>query len=121
MTLHRRIRVLAVAAIAAAIAVPTAAARHYVQIDGKLVAPEQISSSDSSKLVQIGGELVKPEQLSSWQANASQEKSSVATSSTTSDGGFDWNDAGVGMGVTFGAILFIGAAAYVRRMRLTSA
>ena len=59
------------------------------------------------------------EQVSSWQA--SQAKSSVATSSTTSGAGFDWSDAGVGMGIAFGALLFIGSAAYVRRVRLTQA
>ena len=119
-----RLRVLAVAAIAAAVAVPVASAARYVQIGGALVAPEQVSSwqaqagpSDSSRRVQIGGELVKPEQVSSWQA--SQAKSSVATSSTTSGAGFDWSDAGVGMGIAFGALLFIGSAAYVRRVRLT--
>jgi hypothetical protein len=96
-----------------------------VQVGGALVSPENLSSwqaharqSDSRRVVQIGGELVKPENLSSWQA--SQGRSSVSTALPSSDSGFGWHDAGVGFGLALGAMLFVGAAAYVRRTRVTT-
>jgi hypothetical protein len=126
MTVQLRLRVVAAAAIAAAVAVPAAGAARSVQIGGEMVAPEQVSSwqshagdVSSPRLVQIGGALVAPEQLSSWQA--SQAKSSVSAKSVSGGSGFDWGDAGVGIGAALGAALFVGASAYVRRMRLTSA
>ena len=95
-----------------------------VQIGGALVSPEDLSSwqarseqSRGPRVVQIGGQLVSPEKLSSWQAGQSQSRSLAATSSPSSDSGFGWHDAGVGFGLALGAMLFVGAAMYVRRTR----
>jgi hypothetical protein len=97
--------------------------QRLVQIGGALVSPEKLSSwqagqSSSPRVVQIGGALVKPENVSSWQA--SQGTSSSSATLPSSDSGFGWHDAGVGFGLTLGAMLFVGAAAYVRRTRLTT-
>jgi hypothetical protein len=157
MTLHRRLRIVATAAVAAAVAVPVAAAARpggTVQIGGELVAPAQLSSwqahsertysprlvqiggalvspenvsswqarserTYSPRLVQIGGALVSPEQVSSWQAHASQADALKASASDGS--GFNWGAAGIGMFAALGVALFVGASAYIRRMRLTSA
>jgi hypothetical protein len=97
-----------------------------VQIGGALVSPENLSSwqaqagqSHSQRLVQIGGALVKPENLSSWQASQGTT-SSVSTALPSSDSGFGWHDASVGFGLALGAMLFVGAASYVRRTRVTT-
>jgi hypothetical protein len=90
------------------------------------VSPENLSSwqatseqSRAPRVVQIGGQLVSPENLSSWQASQGTS-SSVSTAPPSSDSGFGWHDAGVGFGVALGAMLFVGAAAYVRRTRVTT-
>jgi hypothetical protein len=129
MTLHRKLRVLAATAVTAAVGVPVASAANpggTVQIGGELVVPAQLSSwqshagSHSQRLVQIGGVLVAPENVSSWQAHAAQPKG-VSVKSVSSGSGFDWGDAGIGIGAALGAALFVGASAYIRRVRLTSA
>ena len=126
MTFHRRLRVVAAAAVAAVVAAPVAGAVPLggtVQIGSQLVVPAQLSSSHSSRLVQIGGALVSPENLSAWQAHAGAGRSHAtdATTLPSSGPGFGWHDAGVGFGVALGAMLFVGASAYVRRTRVTSA
>jgi hypothetical protein len=129
MTFQRKLRVLAATLAAAAIAAPVAGAQTLggtVQIGGQLVVPAQLSSwqahagqSHSPRLVQIGGALVSPENLSSWQASQAKS-SSVSTALPSSDSGFGWHDAGVGFSLALGAMLFVGAAAHVRRTRVTT-
>ena len=133
MTFHRRLRVVAAAAVAAVVAAPVAGAVPLggtVQIGGQLVVPAQLSAwqahagePHSSRLVQIGGALVSPENLSAWQAHAGAGRSHAtdATTLPSSGSGFGRHDAGVGFGVALGAMLFVGASAYVRRTRVTSA
>ena len=83
-------RAVLVGAVAALAAVPVAgAANRTVQIDGRLVAPAQVSKAQaaaghaaSTRLVQIGGSLVKPSQVSSWQAGSSSGTGSSADSSS---------------------------------------
>jgi hypothetical protein len=121
MTLHRRLRVGVAAAVAAVVAAPVAGAVPLggtVQVGGKLVVPAQLSSSHSSRLVEVGGALVSPQNLS---VPAGRSDSSDATTLPTSDSSFGWHDAGIGFGVVLGALLFVGASAYVRRTRVTSA
>jgi hypothetical protein len=101
---------------------------HLVQIGGTLVAPENVSSfqahagqTSPGHLVQVGGTLVAPESVSSFQAHASQTTSPVVASQEASGSGFDWGQAGIGFGAALGAILFVAASSYVRRVRLTQA
>ena len=136
MTFHRRLRrsiaALAVAATAAVVAVPIAAAAdpgRYVQIGGELVLPAQLSSwqayagqASAPRLVQIGGALVAPESVSRYQQQLSESTSSGASVESGAGGsGIDWSDAGIGIAAGLGAGLFVAASAYVRRMRLTQA
>ncbi len=133
MTVVKRVRQLVlIGAAAAAVAVPNAGAKPipapatgaYVQIGGELVAPSQVSayqqsagSRGSSHLVQIGGELVAPSQVSAFQADATPP----ATTSSD-DGGFDWNASGIEL-VLLGALVFLAGVLGVlwRRGRLTTA
>jgi hypothetical protein len=131
MTFHRRLRIVVASVVASAVVVPAAQATdpsHSVQIGGELVAPAKLSSwqahagqSPSRRVVQIGGALVAPERLSAWQANAGKSHASASATLTpiSSDSGFGWRDAGFGFGAVLGALLFIGASAYMRRARLT--
>ena len=131
MTLHGRFRVGVASAIAAAVAVPAAGAVNsgrYVEIGGDLVAPAQLSSwqahageARSAHLIQIGGALVKPERLSAWQASAPDVSSTASVNSAAAESGFGWSEAAFGFGAVVGAMLFVGASVYVRRLRLTTA
>jgi len=108
MTFHRRLRrstaALVVAATAAVVAVPIAAA------------------ADPGRYVQIGGALVAPENVSRYQQQLSESTSSGASVESGAGGsGIDWSDAGIGIAVGLGTALFVAASAYVRRMRLTQA
>jgi hypothetical protein len=77
--------------VAAAVAVPVAgAANDRVQIDGKLVAPTQVSETQlraghdaATGLVQVGGALVAPTQVSAWESGAG---STAATGTEDSSG-----------------------------------
>ena len=130
MTLHRRLRIVTATAVAAAVAVPVAAAANpggTAQIGGVLVIPAKLSSwqlhaaeTHSPRLVQIGGVLVAPENASSWQARAAQTQSAPKVSASDRSG-FNWGAAGIGIAAALGVALFVGASAYVRRVRLTSA
>jgi hypothetical protein len=135
MTFHDRIRrsvrLVVATGLAAAVATPVAAAAKpgtQVQIGGELVAPAQLSSwqahagqTSPTHLVQIGGTLVAPESVSSFQAHASQTTSSVVASPDASGSGFDWGQAGIGFAAALGAMFFVAASSYVRRMRLSQA
>jgi hypothetical protein len=137
MTFQRRLRrsiaALAVAATAAVVAVPIAAAAdpgRYVQIGGELVVPAQLSSwqghagqaSAGPRLVQIGGALVAPENVSRSEQQLSKSTSSRTSLSSTAGGsGFDWGNVGIGIALGLGSALFVAASAYVRRMRLSQA
>jgi hypothetical protein len=135
MTFHGRIRrsvrLVLVTGLVAAVATPVAAAANpgrYVQIGGQLVVPAQLSSwqahagqTSPGHLVQIGGTLVAPESVSSFQAHASQTTSPVVTSRDASGSSFDWGVAGIGFAAALGAVLFVVASSYVRRLRLTQA
>jgi hypothetical protein len=87
-------RALLVGVVAASAAVPVAnAANRTVQIDGRLVAPTQVSEAQvaaghaaSARLVQIGGRLVEPSQLSRWQAGAGRSSGVSGTSADPSSG-----------------------------------
>jgi len=112
------------ATVAALVAAPLAGAVPLggtVQVGGRLVVPAQLSSPHASHLVEVGGALVSPENLSSGQAGAGRSHSSRVTTLAASDSSFGWHDAGVGFGVALGVLLFVGASAYVRRTRVTSA
>jgi len=87
--------VLLTGAVASVMAVPVsnAATGNLVQIDGKLVAPAQLSETQlaagqapSTLLVQIGGKLVEPAQLSTWQSGAGLAVSPPAANDNSSFG-----------------------------------
>lgn len=94
MNTHRLSRMLLVAVVAALVAVPLAQAARgdLVQIDGKLVAPAQLSEAQlaaghdpSTRLIQIGGRLVEPSQASAAQSRfALPARASVTTDSSSS-------------------------------------
>jgi hypothetical protein len=71
-------KLIATGVVAAAVAVPVAgAANDRVQIDGKLVAPTQVSETQlraghdpATGMVQVRGALVAPSQVSAWESGA---------------------------------------------------
>ena len=131
MGTHRMVRRLVLIGVAAAaVAAPGAGAGvtpgTYVQIDGQLVSPEQISAYEaragsprSGPFVQIGGTLVRPDQVSAYQAALSKPAPVVRVAS---DGdGIDWTSTGIGIGVLSSLLLVAGMfGALWRRGRLST-
>jgi hypothetical protein len=113
MTLERKVRqLILIGAAAAAIAAPAAGAATggTVQIDGKLVAPTEVSTVQrsageprSAQLVQIGGRLVPPSELS-----AVESQLGGASATDSSDGGFDWNSTGIELSLLGALVFFAG-------------
>ena len=115
--------ILAVVA-AALIAVPVAgAAGGLVQIDGKLVPPEQVSATQvaaghdkSTGLVQIGGTLVEPSQLSAWQSGSGQ-----SSATTVASDGPTVDTAAIAVAVAGALVLLASTTLVVRRRRALAA
>ena len=98
----------------------------YVQIDGKLVSPGQLSAYEaqagsprSGHLVQIGGKLVRPDQASAYQVEMSKVAPVVEVAS---DGdGIGWTSTGIGIGVLASLLLIAGMFGVLwRRGRLST-
>ena len=123
----RLTRLVITAVVAACVAVPAAAAgtSGLVQIDGKLVAPNDVSATqlsaggtDSSRLVQIGGALVRPSNVSSYQSRAAAPSIDGGSSSSSDDS----NTLLIALIATAGALgvaLVVGSSA-VRRKGLAT-
>jgi hypothetical protein len=127
MPVERKIRqFVLIAAAALTIAVPAAGATagDKVQIAGKLVAPSQVSATQeyagtpqSAHLVQINGELIPPSELSSVEA-----KLSAASTTGSSEGGFDWSATTIELALLGALALLVGLLGVRwRRGRLTTA
>ena len=120
-TRHIR-RALLVGVVAALAAVPVAgAANRTVQIDGKLVAPAQVSEAQvaaghagSTRLVQIGGSLVQPSQVSSWQADSGRWS---GTSGTAADSSSGIGAGGIALVAVAGVMALFAASALLMRRR----
>jgi hypothetical protein len=121
-TRHIR-RALLVGVVAALAAVPVAnAANRTVQIDGKLVAPAQVSEAQvaaghaaSTRLLQIGGSLVKPSQVSLWQASSGR---SSGTSGTSTDSSPGLGAGGIALVAVAGVMALFAASALLMRRRI---
>jgi hypothetical protein len=114
--------------VAAAVAVPVAgAANDRVQIDGKLVAPTQVSETQlraghdpATGLVQVGGALVAPSQLSAWESGAG----STGATGTTTDPSSGIGTGGIAAIAVLGSLVALAAASAVifrHRRRLVTA
>ena len=123
MKARRVSRTLLTGIVAAAIAVPVAQASsaNLVQIDGKLVAPAQLSEAQiaaghaaSARLVQIGGRLLEPSQLSTWQSQAGQISPPASSSDTSA---FDPGTGTIAAAAVLGASLLASSLLMLRRRR----
>jgi hypothetical protein len=123
MKARRVSRALLTGVAAAAIAVPVAQASSasLVQIDGKLVAPTQLSKAQiaaghgpSAGLVQVGGRLLEPAQVSTWQSRAGQVSRPASTSGSSS---FDPSTATIAAAAALGALLLAWSVLMLRRRR----
>jgi hypothetical protein len=102
--------------------VPVAgAANRTVQVDGRLVAPAQVSEAQlsaghaaSSRLVQIGGTLVQPSQVSPWQARSG---SSSGPSGTTAESSSGIGTGGIALIALTGAMALLASSALLVRRR----
>jgi hypothetical protein len=102
-----------------------AAGGNLVQIDGKLVAPSQLSEAQlaaghdpSTRLVQIGGSFVAPSQVSAWQ-NADgppADRWSAAGASSS-----DFGAGRIALTAVGGSIVLLAASVLLMRRRLTPA
>jgi hypothetical protein len=116
-------RTLLVGVVAALAAVPVAnAANRTVQIDGRLVAPAQVSEAQvaaghaaSTRLVQIGGSLVQPSQVSPWQASSGRWSAANGTSAGSSSG---LGAGGIALIAAAGAMALLAASALLMRHRV---
>jgi hypothetical protein len=123
MKLHHTTKLLATAAVAAAVAAPLgqAATSDKVQVAGSFVAPGQVSEAQlnaghdpATRMVQIGGALVAPSQASAYEnsagttaaADTGGDSSPLGTSSITA----------IAVLGSF-AVLLMGSAVVVRRHR----
>jgi hypothetical protein len=114
-----------VAAFLMAVPLAQAAGGNLVQIDGRLVAPSQLSEAQlaagqdrSTRLVQIGGSFVEPSQVSAWQ------KADGPPTDRWSAAGASSSDFGAGkIAVTAvgGSIVLLAASVLLMRRRLTPA
>jgi hypothetical protein len=108
--------------VAAAVAVPIAGAVNgRVQIDGKLVAPTQVSETQlraghdpATGLVQVGGALVAPSQVSAWESGAG----SMAGTGTSADSSSGIGTGGIAAVAVLGSLVVLaGASAVISRHR----
>ena len=123
MKTRRLSRVVLTGIVAAFVAAPVsqAARGNLVQIDGRLVAPTQLSeaqlaagSAPSSRLVQIGGRLIEPSQVSAWQSHGTlPANSQVTTAGSTSDFG----TAAIAATVALGSLSLLAASTLIVRRR----
>jgi hypothetical protein len=123
MNTRRLSRPLLVGLVAALVAVPVsqAASGNLVQIDGKLVAPAQVSAaqiaaghSPSTRLVQIGGSLVEPQQLSAWQARVTLP---VAPTVTTDESSSGFGTGAIAAIAALGGLMLLAASTLIVRHR----
>ena len=105
----------AVAAVAAPVA---SASNHYIQIDGQLVAPAQLSAaqlaaghSPSTRLVQIAGSFVEPSQVSRFQSGGGLSAAAADGSS------LDTDTVGIVAGAVAGALLLMASGTLIVRRR----
>jgi hypothetical protein len=124
MNTQRLSRVLLLGAAAVLLAAPVsqAATGKLVQIDGKLVAPAQLSEAQlaaghdsSTRLVQIGGRLVEPSQASTWQSQAAQSANSTVRAEGGSSSDFGTGAIAASAGVGF--LLLLAASTLIVRHR----
>lgn len=122
MNARRLSRVILAGFVAAFIVAPAgyAARSNLVQIDGKLVAPAQLSEAQlaaghdpSTRLVQVGGAFVKPSQVSAWQSTRSSGGSWVSNDGSSSDVG----TVSIAAAAALGGLLLIGFSTIVLRRR----
>jgi hypothetical protein len=123
MNTHRLSRMLLAGVVAALVAVPLsqAAGGNLVQIDGRLVAPAQVSEAQlaaghdpSTRLVQIGGRLVEPSQASAAQSRGVLPASpSVTTDSSSSEFG----TGAIAAIAALGGLMLVGASTLIVRHR----
>jgi hypothetical protein len=123
MNVGRLSRLILSGAVLALLAVPIAQAARgdLVQIDGKLVAPAQISETQlaaghasSTSLMQIGGDLIEPLQSSIWQSRAGgpiedrtvNDNSSSAVSTAT-----------IAAAAALGGLVLLGSSTFVLRRK----
>jgi hypothetical protein len=113
-------RAVLVGAVAAFAAVPVAgAANRTVQIDGRLVAPAQVSEAQvgaghaaGTRLVQIGGSLVEPSRVSPWQADSGRWSDTSGTSADSSSG---LGTGGIALVAVAGAMVLVASTLLMRR------
>jgi hypothetical protein len=116
-------RALLVGVVAALASVPVAsAANRTVQIDGKLVAPTQVSQAQlaaghaaSTRLVQVGGHLLKPSQVSPWQSSGGLWSDTSNSSASSSSG---LGSGGVALIAVAGALVLLASSAALMRRRV---
>jgi hypothetical protein len=124
MNIQRLLRVLLLGAAAVLLAAPVsqAATGKLVQIDGKLVAPAQLSEAQlaaghdpSTRLVQIGGRLIEPSKASAWQSRAGQS----AKSTVRAEGGSssDFGTGAIAASAALGFLLVLAASTVIVRHR----
>jgi hypothetical protein len=122
MNARRLSRVILAGVVAAFVVAPAgyAAQSNLVQIDGKLVAPAQLSEAQlaaghdpSTRLVQIGGALVKPSQVSAWQSNGGSGATWASSDSSSSNFG----TVAIAAAAALGGLLLIGSSTIVLRRR----
>jgi hypothetical protein len=114
-----------VAAFLMAAPLAHAAGGNLVQIDGKLVAPSQLSEAQlaaghdpSTRLVQIGGSFVAPSQVSAWQ-NADGPPADRWSSAGASSS--DFGAGKIALTAVGGSIVLLAGSALLMRRRLTPA
>ena len=123
MNAGRLFRLTLTGAVVGLLALPVAQAARtdLVQIDGKLVAPAQVSETQlaagrtpSTRLVQIGGDLVEPSRSSSWQSKASGP---IGGSSVDDNSSSVETAAAIAAWTAVGTLVLLGSVAFVLRRR----
>jgi len=122
MNARRLSRVILAGVVAAFIVAPAgyAARSNLVQIDGKLVAPAQLSEAQlaaghdpSTRLVQVGGAFVKPSEVSAWQSTGGSGGRWVSSDGSSPDFG----TVSIAAAAALGGLLLIGFSTIVLRRR----
>jgi hypothetical protein len=123
MNAGRLFRLILTGAVASLLVLPAAQAGRsdLVQIDGKFVAPAQVSAAQvaagkapSTRLMQIGGYLVEPSQSSSWQSRAGAP---VGGPSVDDNSSFVESAGAIATAAAVGTIVLLASAAFVLRRR----